>query len=75
KAYDRGDKFNLYRDITKLKEYILIDSESISIELFYLNKENHWELEEYRDIATSISIKTVDLLIPLKEIYEGTKLV
>ena len=36
KNYDRGDKFKLYRDIVTLKEYILIDSETISIEAFIL---------------------------------------
>jgi len=37
KGYDRGDKFKLYRDIPTLKEYILVDSESINIEVFRLN--------------------------------------
>lgn len=37
KNYDRGEKFMLYRDIPSLKEYILIDSESIHIEAFRLN--------------------------------------
>ena len=32
--YDRGDKFNLYRDIPTLKEYILVDSQTISIAAF-----------------------------------------
>ena len=34
KNYDRGEKFKLYRDITTLKEYILVDSESMHIEVF-----------------------------------------
>jgi len=37
KNYDRGDKFKLYRDIATLKEYILIDSTSISIEAWRIN--------------------------------------
>src|SRR5260221_3507581 len=48
KNYDRGDKFKLYRDIPKLKEYILIDSENIFIEAFRINDGGHWELEEYK---------------------------
>ena len=47
KSYDRGDKFKLYRDIPTLKEYILIDSLSISVEAFRIKKSEHWELEEY----------------------------
>jgi Uma2 family endonuclease len=41
KSYDRGDKFKLYRDIPTLNEYILVDSLSVFIEDFRLNKNNH----------------------------------
>lgn len=74
KDYDRGGKFRLYRDIPTLKEYILIDSESINIEIFRMNSQEHWELEEHRSIDDTLVIPTVDLSLPLKEIYEGTKL-
>jgi Uma2 family endonuclease len=30
--YDKGEKFTLYRDIESLQEYIVIDSEKISVE-------------------------------------------
>ena len=74
KDYDRGGKFKLYRDITTLKEFILIDSEAISIEAFRINDGGHWELEEYRKINDSLFIKAIQLSIPVIEIYEGTKL-
>jgi Uma2 family endonuclease len=74
KNYDRGEKFKLYRDIPTLKEYILIDSESINIEAFRINKQGHWELEEYRSIEETLTVPTVNFSIPLKEIYDGTKL-
>ena len=74
KNYDRGGKFRLYRDIPALKEYILIDTESVSIEVFRINSKGHWELEEYRSIENTLTIPTVAVSMPLKEIYEGTKL-
>jgi len=74
KNYDRGGKFRLYRDIPALKEYILIDTESICIEVFRINSKGHWELEEYRSIENTLTIPTVTVSMPLKEIYEGTKL-
>ena len=74
KNYDRGGKFILYRDIPTLKEYILIDSESIRIETYRINGQAHWELEEYKSIDNTLAIPTVNLLLPLNEIYEGTKL-
>ena len=74
KNYDRGEKFKLYRDIPTLKEYILVDSESISVEAFRINVTGHWELEEYKKADETLLAKTVQVSIPLTEIYEGIKL-
>jgi Uma2 family endonuclease len=74
KNYDRGEKFKLYRNIIALKEYILVDSESIHIEAFRINDGGHWELEEYKNPEETLLVKTVQLAIPLEEIYEGTEL-
>ncbi len=70
KNYDRGDKFKLYRDIPSLKEYILIDSLGVSVEAFRLNKDNHWELEEYNRVDEVLQIPALQLAIPLTEIYD-----
>ena len=43
-AFDRGDKFKSYRRIKSLKEYILIDSKTKSIEQFYKDEEDIWRL-------------------------------
>jgi Uma2 family endonuclease len=71
KNYDRGEKFKLYRDIPTLKEYILVDSENIHIEIFRLNTNNHWELEEYTSVESSVNIKAINESIALTDIYDG----
>jgi len=58
-----------------LKEYILVDSEKINIEAFRINNTHHWELEEYKKNEESLLVKTVELSIPLADIYEGTKII
>jgi Uma2 family endonuclease len=75
KNYDRGEKFKLYRDIKTLKEYILVDSESIHVEVFRLNENGHWELEEYNALPDSIAIKAIDESIITSEIYDGAGIV
>lgn len=72
--YDRGQKFKLYRDIASLKEYVLIDSESINVEVFFLNENSNWELREYKSSEDIFALKSVQVKLELKEIYEGTKL-
>lgn len=74
KNYDRGEKFKLYRNIPALKEYILADSESIHVEIFRLNKNKHWELEEYNSIEDTVYIKVIDERISSSEIYEGVNI-
>ena len=74
KNYDRGEKFKLYRDIPTLREYILVDSESIHLEVFRLNENGHWELEEYKTLADELIIKAIEETIKLSEIYEGVRM-
>ena len=73
KNYDRGDKFNLYRDIPTLKEYILVEPETIGIESFYINANGQWELKEYKKIDETLQIKSIKVSLKLEAIYEGTK--
>lgn len=70
KNYDRGEKFKLYRDIPTLKEYLLVDSESIHIEVFRLNTNHRWELEEY-NLSEYLNIKAIDETLLIADIYDG----
>ena len=72
--YDRGVKFMLYRAIPALKDYILVDSESIHIEHFTINKEGLWQLKEYNQFSEKISIMSIGIKLSLGEIYEDSKL-
>jgi Uma2 family endonuclease len=74
KNYDRGEKFRLYRDISTLKEYILVDSESIHIEAFRLNETQRWELEEYNLPEEQLYLKTINEYFSISEIYEGVNI-
>lgn len=74
KNYDRGGKFMLYRQIPTLKEYILIDTESIHVEQFAINPDQLWQLKEYTSVDDILDISSVSFSTSLREIYEGTKL-
>jgi Uma2 family endonuclease len=68
--YDRGSKFTLYRAIETLREYILVDSLSVSIEMFSKNENNIWELHEYKNLSENVVSKALNLTIAVKDIYE-----
>ena len=73
KNYDRGEKFKLYCDIPWLKEYIVVDSQSFHTEVFRLNENDHWELQEYNLLSDVIIIKAIDETVSLSEIYDGVR--
>jgi Uma2 family endonuclease len=72
--YDRGVKFKLYRDIPTLREYMLVDSESIAVEIFRINEHNHWELEEYKKLEETVTLPAIGISLKMQEIYTGTML-
>jgi Uma2 family endonuclease len=70
KDYDRGTKFTLYRNITTLKEYILIDSTSVCIEIYRRLPDNSWQLTEFKKLSDDFHISTIGLTLFLKDIYD-----
>ncbi len=68
-SYDMGVKFQLYRDIKTLKEYIMIDSEKIHVKRWYINGTGNWELQELKNSSDILDITTVNFSINLQDIY------
>lgn len=69
KNYDRGEKFEFYRAIPTLKEYVLVDQHKIHVEHFLKVEPGKWILTEYDDILHELKLAAVDLIIPLQAIY------
>jgi len=72
-AYDRGGKFAQYRRIESLKEYVLISSDSVNVEIFRLNQNNKWELTPYGQ-GDEIHLVSVDLKFSIDLLYEDINL-
>ncbi|HLO50963.1 MAG TPA: Uma2 family endonuclease [Kamptonema sp.] len=71
KDYDRGDKFQYYRSIPELKEYIMIDQYKFHIEQFAKNSEGKWVLSEYEAADAVLALTAIEFQIQLSEIYQG----
>lgn len=74
KDYDRGSKFMLYRSISSLKEYILVDSTTISVEHFEKEPDGSWRLTEFRQLTDSFMISTIQLRLRLSDLYEDVSI-
>jgi Uma2 family endonuclease len=71
--YDQGEKFNLYREIDSLKEYILIDSQAVKVIKNSKNDDGSWLLVEYKSIEDSFFIKSIAVELSLVNLYENVK--
>ena len=68
-AYDRGGKLALYRRLESCKEYVLISSEAIGVEIFRLNEKGKWEITPYTQ-DDEIHLTSIDLCFPIERLYE-----
>lgn len=68
---DRGRKFYFYKQIPSLQEYILIDSNRQLIEIFRKQADASWHKESIIDPADFLNISTVNLRLPMKEVYRN----
>lgn len=71
--YDRGAKFDLYREIETLKEYILIDSTSIHCIHYLRNPDSTWTLSEAKNLTDTFNINTIGLQLQLSQLYDGAE--
>jgi Uma2 family endonuclease len=67
-AYDRGTKFEMYRSIPELKEYILISTKYKKIESF-LRSTYNWVLHESID-TNPFFIQSLGVELSLEDVYE-----
>lgn len=73
-SYDRGEKFQLYRSIPSLEEYVLIDSQRIAAEVFRKSEQGFWSLmSESYTLEGSIELASIGLTLPMRDIYDQTE--
>ncbi|MEB3341543.1 Uma2 family endonuclease [Okeania sp.] len=75
--FDQGRKFRNYRQINTLKEYVLIETETMNVDSYRLNEKGKWELtsysieeSNYNQIDQEVYFTSVDFHCLLSLIYE-----
>ena len=68
-AYDRGEKFAHYRQLTSLQEYILVAQDQIRVE-HYRRQERQWIFTDFEKQDEILSLPSIQCELPLHEIYE-----
>ncbi|HRE41437.1 MAG TPA: Uma2 family endonuclease [Ignavibacteria bacterium] len=70
--YDKNQKFELYKGLNSLEEYILIYQNEFKTESFF--KSENWQKTGYEGLGADLKIKSLGLELRLKEIYDGIEI-
>jgi len=73
-AFDRGKKFSAYRKLDSLREYVLIDPDSMNVDCFRLDETSgHWVLYPY-GAGEGVELASIGLTLPIESLYENVQL-
>jgi Uma2 family endonuclease len=68
--YDRGRKFEHYRSIASLRDYVLISQDRVLIEQYVRQEDDRWLLILYQTLASQVVLESVQCVISVAAVYE-----
>lgn len=68
-AYDRGKKFEHYRQIPSLQEYLLVNQKEPRVEQFLRQENGGWLLKEVNGLDATLFSSALDATVALAEIF------
>ncbi|MBD2577026.1 Uma2 family endonuclease [Oscillatoria sp. FACHB-1406] len=74
RRYDRGEQFDYYRTIPSFQEYILVEQSQTKIEQFVKTDRKRWLYREDDAEDTILSFETLQLEVPITEVYNKVEL-
>ena len=69
-SYDRGKKFDLYRQLESLQEYVLVSQDEPQIDRFTRQDDGSWNLTITKGLENSIQLSSLLGVLPIAGIYE-----
>jgi Uma2 family endonuclease len=70
-AYDRGQKFDQYRELSSFREYLLVSQQEARVERRSKNSDGSWTTTVIAGQDGTVSCESVKASLPLSEIYLG----
>ena len=69
-AYDRGGKFRMYRNNPILRDYLLVSSTSIEMDLYHKNDAGDWIIINYKE-GDIVELSSINLNFPIEQVYRN----
>ncbi|WP_017663274.1 Uma2 family endonuclease [Baaleninema simplex] len=73
-AFDRGDKFQHYRQLESLEEYILVSQTHPAVDVFRRTGDRTWEFQPYT-VGETVCFASLELECAIATIYEDVTFV
>ena len=67
-AFNRGEKFEHYKQLASLQEYILISQNSVRVDHYY-RQETQWDHNTFQHLEDTLSLASIECEVPLRAIY------
>jgi Uma2 family endonuclease len=71
KHYDRNGKFDKYKTLESIQEYVLIRQDDYYAEVWYRERPGHWQETIITDLSSKIPLQSVGIEISMQKIYKN----
>ncbi len=73
-SYDRGKKFEYYRSVSSLSEYLLIAQDKHRVERHVKQAYGRWLFSETAALDSTVELSSIDCALALREVYDKVAL-
>jgi Uma2 family endonuclease len=70
RAYDRGRKFQYYRTLPSLVEFLTVEQDEPRIEHWTRQRDDHWDFVAIDHLAKKVELASIGCILPLAEVYD-----
>jgi Uma2 family endonuclease len=68
--FDRGKKFEYYRELESLQEYVLISQDSHHLEHYVRQADNQWLFSDATGLEATLELPSIGCTLALADVYE-----
>jgi Uma2 family endonuclease len=67
--YDRGTKFEMYRNIASLQDYVLVSQDKTHVEHYQRQPDGRWILEDFNALEGTLLLESIECQLRVADIY------
>ncbi|TMC18693.1 MAG: Uma2 family endonuclease [Chloroflexi bacterium] len=72
-TFDRGRKFAFYQECSTIREYVLVSSQELRVEVFHRENEHMWTYRVFRQ-GEEVWLLSLDVRLSVRDIYRNVVL-